>query len=192
MVGITPLGWISFTLGWGGGSINSVKRSKSAGSPSASFDRVYTSSSSPQCERNPPQGGNSYDQTILRSKTSNLFELNTSRNLQQGSHSINHNTKPTPVQAQTKLFAKLNSQLNPKQGSYSNKYYTASENLGPGPVNEPFFVLPLLNEYRHRVWEPWSGPGSGPCKGCFFLFLLISTLLFFFIFININIIVWTL
>ena len=30
----------------------------------ASFDRVYTSSSSPQCERNPPQGGSSYDQKI--------------------------------------------------------------------------------------------------------------------------------
>jgi hypothetical protein len=28
----------------------------------ASFNRVYTSSSSPQCERNSPQGGNSYDQ----------------------------------------------------------------------------------------------------------------------------------
>jgi hypothetical protein len=30
-----------------------------------SFDRVYASSSSLQCERNPPQGGNSYDQSAF-------------------------------------------------------------------------------------------------------------------------------
>jgi hypothetical protein len=46
----------------GGGSINSVKRIVISVVKFASFDRVYPSSSSPQCERNSPQGGNSYNQ----------------------------------------------------------------------------------------------------------------------------------
>ncbi len=38
--------------------MNSVKRStRATGGLVSSIDRVYTSSSSPQCERNPPQGG---------------------------------------------------------------------------------------------------------------------------------------
>ncbi len=108
-----PPGWIFFTLGWGGGSINSVKRSKSAGSPSASFDRVYTSSSSPQCERNPPQGGNSYDQTILRSKTPNLLEQNSPRNLEQGTRSITTpTTRSITTPNQLQYTPKLNCLLN--------------------------------------------------------------------------------
>jgi hypothetical protein len=64
-----PTGGGSFTLGCGGGSINSVKRSKIYSVKRSSFDRVYTSSSAPQCERNPPRGGVSYDQNLCGRKS---------------------------------------------------------------------------------------------------------------------------
>ena len=44
-----------------------------------SFDRVYTSSSSPQCERNSPQGGNSYDQ--IRPMKKKLEQVNLAEQL---------------------------------------------------------------------------------------------------------------
>jgi hypothetical protein len=50
----------------------------------ASFDRVYTSSSSPQYERNSPQGGNSYDQ-YSRDCFSHLYDQDFSRSLIRGS-----------------------------------------------------------------------------------------------------------
>ena len=52
--------------GWGGGRVNSVKRSTLGGA--LSFDRVYNSSSSPQCEIHPPC--NSYNLLEVKAASS--------------------------------------------------------------------------------------------------------------------------